>query len=137
MNYAAHTLDKIFYVLELDVDRIFAVGNNFYTDNNIEASALILLKLSDGTSAAFTYCGCSVIPQYETYFYFTNGVAKIIETKLYISYNGEKFEEVELNYEKDVFEVQLAEFIKLVKGEDNQLVTPEYIRKVIEVIDGV
>ena len=124
----------MFFVLGLDVENISAVGNNFYTDNNIEASAQILLKLSDGSSAALTYCGCKVPLQYETYFYFTNGVAKINATKLYVSYDGGEFEEVKLNYDKEVFETQLAEFVKLIKGEENQLVTPEYGRRVIDVI---
>ena len=137
MNYAAHTLDKLFYVLDSEIVSVTAVGNNFYTDVNVEASAQVLLKFSDGSSASLTYCGCKVPQQYETYFYFTNGVAKIIANKLYISKNGNDFEEVELIDKQSVFDTQLSEFVKLINGEESQLVNPNYGKRIIGVIEKI
>lgn len=139
MNYGAHTLDKLFYTLGAEAEEVYATGNNFLTDDSIEASAQMSLKLKGGTGAAFTYCGCNVPSHYETYFYFTNGAAKIVGGEvLYISEGGKPYEKVELDYE-DVFdrvmELQMAEFIKLLNGEETEVVAPEYGRRIIAVLE--
>ena len=136
MNYGAHTLDKMFYTTGLSVESVTAAGQNFLTDDDVEASAQIFLKLSGGVSAAFTYCGCHVPSQYETYFYFTEGVAYIRGgSELWISERGGALEKIELDYDKDYFVPQLEEFLKLMDGEESEAVTPEYGREVISVLE--
>lgn len=139
MNYGAHTLDKLFYTLGAEAEEVYATGNNFLTDDSIEASAQMSLKLKGGTGAAFTYCGCNVPSHYETYFYFTNGAAKIVGGEvLYISEGGKPYEKVELDYENvfdRVMELQMAEFIKLLNGEETEVVAPEYGRRIIAVLE--
>ncbi len=136
MNYGAHTLDKLFYTTGLEVESVTAAGQNLLTDDDVEASAQIFLKLSGGASAAFTYCGCHVPPQYDTYFYFTEGAAHISGgEELWISENGCPFERMELDYEKNIFVSQLEEFLKRMDGEESEAVTPEYGRQIISVLE--
>ena len=138
MNYCAHTLDKFFYLVGTDVERICANVDNKLNDANIEAQAQVLLKMKNGVSAAFTY---SAAPQdyfYETYFFFTNGVAKITGGMyLWLARKGVKFEKVDLNYDVVAIEPQFEEFIKLLKGEDANIVDAELGKKVISVIEEI
>lgn len=137
MNYGVHTLDKLFFLTGLSVQSVMATGNNFLTDDSIEASAQVLLGLSDGSSATFTYCGTHVPRQYDTYFYFTNGMAKIQNaSELWISEGDKPMEKVELPGEDDAIGDQLEEFIKLISGKENELATPQYGRNIIEIIES-
>ncbi len=136
MNYGAHTIDKLFYITGLRVESVSAHGNNFLTDNSVEATAQLLLRLSDGSSATLTYCGCHIPPQYDTYFYFTQGVAKIENCNtLWIAKGDAPFEEVIIPGEENVAGEQIEEFVKMIEGEENALVTPHYGRDVIDVLE--
>lgn len=136
MNYGAHTLDKMLYTTGLSVESVTAAGQNFLTNDDVEASAQIFLRLSGAVSATFTYCGCHVPTQYETYFYFTDGVAYIRGgSELWISEHGSALEKIELDYDKDYFVPQLEEFLKLMDGEESEAVTPEYGREIISVLE--
>ena len=136
MNYGAHTLDKLFYMTGLRVENVTAHGNNFLSDDTIEATAPMLLSLSDGSSATFTYCGCHVPGQYDTYFYFTDGVAKLQSCKvLWIAKGANPFEQIEIPGEDDILGEQLEEFVNMIEGKENSLVTPSYGREVIDVLE--
>ena len=138
MNYCAHTLDKMFYTLGVEVEKVTAYGTNFLNDEDVEATAQVLLQLKGGASAAFTFSGCKVPNQYETNFYFTKGAAKIeAGNYLWLSKNGEPFQRIDLDYDKEFMPAQLVEFVKLLKGEENEMVTPAYGREVIRVLDEV
>ncbi len=136
MNYGAHTLDKLYYLTGLNVEKVIAVGNNFLNDENIESSAQVLLKLSNGCSAALTYCGCEVPFHYEAYYYFTNGAVRLIGTgEMSIAKGSSPFQTIEVDGTDDIMYDQLNEFVKLIRGEENELITPEYGKKVIEVLE--
>ncbi len=138
MNYCAHTLDKLFYTTGLKVERVMACGSNKLNDSDVEASAQILLQLSDNVTASLTYCGCRVPIQYDVYFYFTKGTAWLKGgSELYISQENKGYERVELDYETGFFHKQLAEFLKYLKGEESEMVTPQYGREVISVIEEI
>lgn len=136
MNYGAHTLDKIFYTTGCKIEDVAIVGNNFMTDDSVEASSQMLFRLSGNIGASCTLCGCRVHDAYETHFYFTNGEAKIERgTYLYISKEGQPYEKLDLDYEKDYFSTQMEEFIKFLDGKESEIVTPEYGRAVIEALE--
>ncbi|MGN1059585.1 MAG: Gfo/Idh/MocA family protein [Clostridia bacterium] len=137
MNYGAHTLDKLFYITGLSVNTVSARGSNFLTEDTVEATAQLLLGLSDGSSAALTYCGCHGPGQYDTYFYFTNGTVKIGScTELWIAEGNKPLERVDLGDGTDeLLYDQLLEFLKLLEGQDSEIVTPAYGRKVISVLE--
>ncbi len=136
MNYGAHTLDKLFYMTGFSVDTVCANGSNFLTEDSIEAAAQVLLRFSNGCSAALTYSGCHTPNQYETHMYFTDGAVKIESCRtLWISKGANPLEQVDLSDENDIFGDQLAEFIKMIEGKDNDLATPSYSREVIAVLE--
>lgn len=137
MNYGAHTLDKVMYVTGLVPEKVTALGNNFLTDDAVEATAQVLVQFSNGVSGAFSYCGCHVPRQYDTYFYFTNGVAWIEDgCILWISKGKEPLKRIELDYNESIIDCQLREFIKLVRGEPNEMATPEYGKVVIAALES-
>lgn len=133
MNYGAHTLDKIMYVTGERVTEVHSLLDNPLSSDSIEINAQILLKLTGGISANITYCGCPGPRAYETVFYFTNGVAKVeggvdfclYENGEFVNYGGTRY----------LLEEQLAEFVKYVRGEESRVVTPEYGREIIRVLE--
>ena len=136
MNYGAHTLDKVFYTTGLKAEDVFAVGNNFLTGDSVEAAAQLLVRFEGGVSGTFCYCGCNVPSEYRTDFYFTNGAAQIRDGwDLWVSEAGGEFVQVEGCNSWGLFEPQLAEFIKLLDGEESEVVTPEYGKDVIAVLE--
>jgi len=138
MNYCAHTLDKIFYVTDVEVAEICAAGNNFLTSDNVEASAQVLLKFTGGETASFTYCGTKIPGQYDTYFYFTNGVAYVEQGghKLHIRIKGAQPEAYEFN-DDDIFGEQIAELEKMLSGENHALITAEQGRKIVDALERI
>ena len=48
MNYCAHTLDKLFYLIGTDVESVCANVDNKINDKDIEAQAQVLLKMKNG-----------------------------------------------------------------------------------------
>lgn len=135
MNFGAHTLDKIMYVTGESVTEAHAILSNPATDDNIETNAQILLKLTGDISANITFCGCTDVYTYESVFYFDKGLAKVVRgTELYISENGEM---VYKGGTQEALPGQLEEFVKFLKGEESMIVTPEYGREIIRVLEGI
>ncbi len=136
MNYGAHTLDKIMYSTGLRVESVTAAGNNFLTDDTIEATAQMLVRFGGGVSGVFSYSGCHGPTYYQTDFYFTNGVARV-SGGVYLSVAEGKaaLAEVSLDYGKDIFDAQLAELVKLLRGEESEIVSPAYGREIICVLE--
>lgn len=135
MNFGAHTLDKIMYVTGEHVEESYAILSNPETEDNIETNAQILLKLSGGISANITFCGSTGIYNYESVFYFEKGMAKVIDgTQLYVFENEQM---VPKGGTEEALPGQLEEFVKFLKGEESMIVTPEYGREIISVLEGV
>lgn len=137
LNYGAHSLDKIFYATGLDVVDVHGCLSNKLTDDNIEAGAQILFELSDGASAMVNYCGCHVPTVYETVFYFTDGAVKTTGygNDVWVAKDKE-YKKVEVADDgRTYMEKQLCEFVKMLGGQPNMMVTAEYGRKVIEVLE--
>lgn len=135
MNYGAHSLDKIFYTTGLDVKNIHAVISNPLTDDDVEINAQIFAELSDGVTAQISYCGCHVPNEYTTSFYFTDGVAKVLEGYKLQIITKDGVSDIEST--SNIFDEQIVEFIKLLKGEQSEIVTSEYGQKVIEVLKKI
>jgi predicted dehydrogenase len=136
MNYGAHTLDKVFYATGLEVESVAAAGNNFLTDDTVEATAQMLVRFCGGVSGVFSYSGTHGPSYYQTDFYFTDGVVRITKggAELWIAEGPTPLTKVELE-PHDLFRDQLAEFVKLMRGESSEVVTPDYGRRVIKVLE--
>ncbi len=136
MNYGAHSIDKLLFTTGAEIDQVFANGNNFLNDANVEAAAQILLKLSNGVSATLSYSGCYSPYQEEVTFYFTDGVAKVCGNReLWISEKGKAFERVDLDYSINALEAQLDAFLDYLAGKTYEIATAQYGRKVISVLE--
>ncbi len=136
MNFGAHTMDKIFYMTGRKVKKVTAIGGNFINDHNVEAHAQLLLDLGDGVSAVVTHNGCLVPNEQNSALYFTGGAVEVRGWDLWISEGGKPFEPMDCG-DSDIrfIESQLFEFVKLLNGEENEMVGPEYSRDVIEVLE--
>lgn len=136
MNYGAHSLDRIMYATGCRVEKVYGITSNPVSDHDVDVDAQLLLKLTGGVSAVVTYCGNRVPGEYETSFYFTDGALKIKGgEELWVSEN-KQFVKRSRVY-SSLLEEQLKELVKLLKGEENEIVTPEYGRHVIEVLEQV
>lgn len=137
MNYGAHTLDKFLYATGLEVEHVAAAGNNFQTTDTIEGSAQLLLTFSGGVTAVCSYCGGCTPFVYDTWFYFTNGsihIDYLNSSQLEVCRGTEEKELIVLPQDA-IFYEQLTEFIKLIRGEESYVATPEFSRKVIAVLE--
>ena len=136
MNYCAHTLDKIFYSTGLRAKEVYAAGNNFLTDDTVEAMAQVMVVFDGNVNGTFCYCGCKAPADYRTDFYFTNGAVQIRDgCDMWISESGNEFVRIEQCDSFDIFGFQLGEFVKLLNGEESEVVSPEYGRDVISVLE--
>ena len=136
-NFGAHTLDKVMYTADLDIEDIYAVGNNFMTDHDVAASVQLLVKFSGGVSGAFTYCGTHIKSLYETNFYFTDGIAQIRNgQELWISENKGAFVQVEgLNTAAVLISAQLNELVNLLEGKETEIVMPDYSIQIVDALE--
>ena len=136
MNFGAHSVDKLMYTTGASVVDVAANGNNRLNDADIEASAQVLLQLSNGVSVSLSYSGCYAPAMEEVIFYFTKGCAKIIGLhQLWISREGSEYQLEDLGSPRVMLEAQLAEFVKLLDGEPSEVVGPEYGREVVKVLN--
>jgi len=131
MNYGAHALDKLFSITGYDKAEVTAVVDNMKNDAQVEGHAQILLKFEDGLSAAITFSGYTSTG-YETTYYFTEGAARVSGGSALSLYADGKWEKQEIAGQS--MEIQLAEFCKLVRGEESDIATPEYSRQIIATI---
>lgn len=135
MNYGAHTLDKIMYISGERVVEAKAYLSNPVSNDDIEVNAQILLKLTGGVTANITYCGCPGPREYATNFYFTNGAVKVAGGSDLCLYEDGKW----VNYGGTInlIEEQLVEFLKYLNGEESEVVSPEYGKDIIRVLEEI
>lgn len=135
MNYGAHTLDKFSYVTGLKIEKVSAGGNNFITEDDVEATAQMLVTYEGGVTAMCSYCGTKTNGQHEIYFYFTNGAVKIEEGGHLMSVceGVDEYEQIELE-SADIFSDQLKEFVKLLKNEESNVATAQFSREIVRTL---
>lgn len=136
-NFGAHTLDKVMYTADVEIEDIYAVGNNFMTDHDVAASVQLLVKFTGGISGAFTYCGTHVKSRYETNFYFTDGIAQIRNgQELWISENKGDFVKIEgLRTAGILISAQLEELVKLLQGKESEIVRTDYATQIVDALE--
>lgn len=131
MNLGAHSLDRILYTTGLSVQEVHAITDNPVSNDDVETTAHVLLKLENKVSATVTLCGTHVPACHDTVYYFTDGVVKIEGKDLFVYENG-----AFINYggEYNLIARQLEEFVKFVRGEASEICTPEYGREIIRIL---
>ena len=132
MNLGAHSIDRILYTTGLAIEEVHALTSNPLSEDDVELNAQVLMKLSGGVFATVNLCGTHVPrEEHETVYYFTDGVVKMRGSELLVYENGEF---VSRGGERNLPVRQLEEFIKLLRGEESAVCTPEYAREIIRVL---
>ena len=135
MNFGAHSLDRLFYTTGLPVESIRSALSNPLSDNDIDVCAEIFLTLSGGIPVSITLCGAHVPNEFETVYYFERGVVKIVNGSELVTFDNGEW--VNHGGRDELMYNQLIEFIKFLKDEPSEIVTPEYGRAIIEVIEKI
>ncbi len=136
MNYGAHSLETITYVTGGEVTDINADMGNLTGQGTIEGHSMIKFKLDGKIPCSLTFCGYTTFASLERIFYFTNGALKQINgQRLYVcdTPNGEFKTLVENDWNR--FHVQLDNFVKYLKGEECNIVSGEFAKKIIVAIN--
>ncbi len=136
MNYGAHALDKLFYVLQSRPVKIHAVTGNIKNDAAIEGHAQIFVDFESGVCANITLSGYTNAG-YETVYYFTEGSLKVVGTHQLFKRTGNEWVPVEPSKTASAIPDQLEEFCKLVRGENNEMPTGDYGAEVIAAIEHI
>lgn len=138
MNYGAHTMDKLFWLTGAKVTEVKANVFNNINSANIEAFVQAIVSFDNSVSASVSYCASRVNYLYETYFFFSNGIAKI-DNGMYLSVSpkDKPFENVLLDYDANAIEEQFAEFVKYISDGGGNIADADYGRKVISVIEKI
>lgn len=136
MNYGAHALDKLYYILQSRPKRICAVTGNSKNDASIEGHAQIFAEFDCGVSATITFCGYTNAG-YETVYYFTDGALKVVDTYQLFKRAGREWIPVQSPEADNSMVMQLEEFCKLIRGENSEMPTGEYGADVIAAIECI
>ncbi len=138
MNFGAHALDKLAYVIGDDFKDINAVCGNLQTDDDVEGHAQIYLTAC-GVPASITFSGYAPFRSNDATFFFTKGALRNKNGSLEIC--DEQFGEFKpFEYDKKykgAFTYQLEEFAKLIRGEESICPDGEYGKKIISAIEEV
>ncbi len=137
MNLGAHSIDKILWITDSDVEYVSSSIGNIDSSLDIECHAQVFMKLNNGTSAAINLSGYKSPAFNETRFFLTNGEIRLCTGRgLWVS-NGSEFVEV-TDYKKiDPFELQLKEFVEYIQSGNESPIGAQYGEKVINVIEKV
>lgn len=136
MNYGAHALDKLMYLTGADIAEIHGTVGNAANDRDIDAHAMLFVKMSDGVCADITLCGynCST---YDNIYYFTDATARVNDTTELSFFRGGSEEPFDCREDGGFMHRQLAEFCRLINGEPSEIVRGEYGRQIIAAIEAV
>ena len=136
MNFGAHALDKFMYITGSNPKTVSGTVANFKNDFDIEGHAQISLILENGIPATISFIGY-LSSGYEDYFYFTDGVLKIVNTNhLYRLVDGQWIK-VEVPERPTFIELELEAFERYVNGQDSEIPTAEYGAIIIDAIDRI
>ncbi|MBP3361139.1 MAG: Gfo/Idh/MocA family oxidoreductase [Clostridia bacterium] len=136
INYGAHALDKLFYLIGITDVEIHSLIGNVNNDYDVEGHAQFFVKFKDGPSSAITFSGYSSVG-YECIYYFEKGCAKVTgSSELFINKDG-TWEYIDVKEDNKAMHRQLAEFKKYINGEPSLIVDGEYGYKIIAAIEKV
>ena len=134
MNYGAHALDKLLYVMDSKPVKINATIGNIVNDCSIEGHAQIHIRFENNVSANITFSGYGN-GGYEAVYYFSKGALKVTGGTQLSMNTGNGWEDVEVEKGKDAMLLQLEEFCKFIKNEPSEIVTGEYAVEIIRAIE--
>ena len=135
MNYGAHALDKMYYVMDSRPAVIQASVGNMKNDCTIEGHAQIHIQFQNSVSANITFSGYNNAG-YETVYYFTDGALKVVDGSILYVRTDKTWDPVALE-ERESFLLQLDAFYNLVNDLPSESPTGEYGKDVITAIEQI
>lgn len=137
MNFGAHAIDKLFYVLGETKDiEVFASTANIKNDADIEGHAQFMMKFPSGVTGTVTFSGYNTCG-YDAIYYFTDGALKVSDTSLLYQFKDGKWEQIDTTTSVAPLLYQIEEFCKYVNNEPSIVPDGEFGRDVIAVIEKV
>ena len=135
MNYGAHAMDKLFYLVGPQDVKAAGTLANFANDATIEGHAQFVVSFKGGESASVTLDGYGYVPATAEYF-FTGGSVRMFEGGIFAYQTDGKWIEFEKDEKpKSHMVFQMEEFCKFLKGEPSETPDGEYGRAVIAAIE--
>ncbi len=135
MNYGAHAMDKLFWLLGPSEVKTYGNLANFKNDATIEGHAQFLVSFPGGCSASVTLDGYGYVPATAEYF-FTGGSIRMFEGGIFAYQTDGKWIEIERESNpKNHMVYQIEEFCKFLKGEESLTPNGEYGRAVIAALE--
>lgn len=111
MNYAAHSLDKICYLTNSQIEWTKGSCTYLEPDTEVDGSAQMLLHTTSGISASISLCGYPIVPINETRLYFSKG-SILLHTGSDLSVTfGAGYKAVDTADYPDAFDAQWADFV--------------------------
>ena len=135
MNYGAHSIDRILYTTGLGIKQVTSFLSNPLTDDDVELNAHLLMELDGGVTASITYSGCHTPGEYEITYYFTHGAVKIKNGAQLCIFEDGAWQD--LGGTAPLMSFQLKEFIRYLKGENSEVVTPDCGREIVQVLKNI
>ena len=136
MNYGAHALDKLLYILDEKPNFVTSSYGNRLNDEDIEGHAQFVVRFNNGVSASITFSGYGFVG-YESTYIFTKGAIKVVDTTELWMNLGNGWEKIEVLEDGKHMEKQIREFCNYINGEKSEIVTAEYARDIIDTIEAI
>lgn len=136
MNYGAHAIDKIFYMVGAQKPEIFSVCANSKNACDIEGHAQYMMRFKDGFSASVTFSGYGCCG-YEVIYYFTDGALNVSDGIRLREYKNGKWEDSDVCEDGLFMDRQLKEFANFIEGKESEITDGEYGKAVISAIEKI
>lgn len=137
MNFGAHSLDKIMWLLDSKVVHIAGNAGSLNSQFNIEGHAQAFITLENGVTATINYSGYDSIPINETRIYLSKGEIKLCTGNgLWIGKNRE-YKKVHEANSSNPFQLQMNDFIDCIISDKEPKISGLYGKHIIESIEKV
>lgn len=137
MNIGSHSIDKIQWLTDSRIVKAKAELTYYGERGDVEGSASLLLRTSQGVAASVSLFGYRAVPTNETELLFTGGALKIIAGKGLWMSGAAGYEPVETGGSREPFAPQWNDFLDAVEHGKYLSITGNYSQTVSTVIDAV
>lgn len=136
MNLGAHAFDKLMYITGSKPAQIVSAVDNCLNGYDVEGHVQSFVRFENGVSATVTFNSYYNVG-YESLFHFEKGALKVINSSALYRYENREWVRVELPATPDFMQMEVAEFVKLVKGEPSEMPLGDFGEDVIDAIERV
>lgn len=137
MNFGAHSIDKILSLTGSKIDKVVGACGNAMTEYEIEGHAQALIKLENNVTATINFSGYKQFPINETNIHMTNGSLKLETGKGLWIYEGDEYKQVPIENKHNPFQLQMNDFINLIREEKHIETSGDYGKSIIEAIEKI